>query len=61
MLVVAEPFGAAGIGDQPSPRIALQQRGQPFAVEVIDVLVSDEYGVEPDDALKPLRPGSRVD
>jgi uncharacterized ferritin-like protein (DUF455 family) len=45
MIIVAELFGAAGIDDQPSLRIALQQRGQPLAVKVIGVLVSDEYGV----------------
>ena len=61
VVMAAELSSTAGIDNQPSSRIPEQQPGQPRAVKVIDVLVRDQYSVQPRHALESFRPCPRVD
>lgn len=61
VLVLAQLCGAAGIDDQPDAGVAAQQCGQPLAVQVVEVLVGDQDGVQPGHVLESVGPDPWID
>jgi hypothetical protein len=57
----AELLLRSGIDDQARLRVRVEQRSDPFGVEVVGVLMRDEHRVQPADRLEPRREGPGVE
>ena len=58
---LAEFGGGLRVGVQGCLRIALEQRGQPFGVSMVGMLMGDQDRREPGDALETVRENARIE
>jgi len=50
-----------GGGDYPRVRVSLDQARQPLGIEMVGMLMGDEYGVQSCEILEAVRVGARVE